>query len=101
MKAHNPGTLFRRRNLVTLTVLLLSGLVAAFGFAVSGARSSRGVQDVSASKEREVVDTVPAHVPIKVKVKNERALKDAGNKHWARDFEIEVKNTGDKPIYYL
>ncbi|MDT7807915.1 MAG: hypothetical protein QOJ70_1728 [Acidobacteriota bacterium] len=68
---------------------------------MSGARSPRGVQDVSASKEREVVDTVPAHVPIKVKVKNEQGLKDVGNKHWARDFEIEVKNTGDKPIYYL
>src|SRR6267142_246433 len=54
-------------------------------------------------EERELEDTIPAHVPIKVKIKaeKEQAFKDLSNEHWVRDLEIEVKNTGTKPIYFL
>jgi hypothetical protein len=54
-------------------------------------------------EERELEDTIPAHVPIKVKIKaeKEQAFKDLNNEHWVRDLEIEVKNTGTKPIYFL
>jgi hypothetical protein len=38
---------------------------------------------------------VPKHLPIKVKVKNHN------NEKWYEDVEVEVTNTGDKPIYYL
>ncbi|HEX8069810.1 MAG TPA: hypothetical protein VF546_07660 [Pyrinomonadaceae bacterium] len=51
--------------------------------------------------EREFEDKIPAHLPIKVKVKNIEKVKDLKNEHWGRDLEIEVRNTGTKPIYYL
>jgi hypothetical protein len=55
------------------------------------------------TEERELDDTVPKHLPIKVKIKKdkEKAFKDLKNERWSRDMEIEVTNTGDRPIYYL
>jgi hypothetical protein len=54
-------------------------------------------------EERVVEDKIPKHLPIKVKIRaqKEKAAKDLNNEHWHRDLEIEVKNTGDKPIYYI
>ncbi len=46
-------------------------------------------------------DEIPAHVPIKIKVKNEEKVKDLNNDKWLADLEIEVKNTGTNPIYFL
>src|SRR5215212_7843902 len=70
-------------------VLLLTGM-----FALSVAQST---------EERELENTVPKHLPIKVKIKKEKekAFKDLKNEKWLRDFELEVMNTGDKPIYFL
>lgn len=53
--------------------------------------------------ERELEVTVPKHLPIKVKIKaeKEKAFKDLKNEKWLRDFELEVTNTGNKPIYCL
>lgn len=55
----------------------------------------------SGAQEREFKNTARSHLPVKVKLKNEQAFKKLDNKRWARDFEVEVKNTGTKPIYYL
>ncbi len=46
---------------------------------------------------------IPKHVPIKIKLKTEKekAFKDLKNANWQRDFELEVTNTSDKPIYFL
>jgi hypothetical protein len=54
-------------------------------------------------EERELEDQLPKHLPIKVKIKadREKGFKELKNETWARDFILEVKNTGDKPIYYL
>jgi hypothetical protein len=55
-------------------------------------------QEVTAQSpevERVLEDKIPKHLPLKIKIKN------LNNEKWARDLEIEVKNTGDKPIYYL
>src|ERR1700686_785729 len=54
-------------------------------------------------EERQLEDTTPTHVPIKVKIKaeKEKSFKDLNNERWLRDLEIEVKNTGTKPIYFL
>jgi hypothetical protein len=52
-------------------------------------------------EERKFENTVPDHVPVKVKLKNEQTFKDVKNKNWARELELEVKNTGNKPIYFL
>src|SRR5215212_7525461 len=54
-------------------------------------------------EERELEDRIPKHLPIKVKIKKEKeeAFKDLKNEKWVRDFELEITNTGDKPIYFL
>ena len=56
-----------------------------------------------AKEERSLEDKTPKHLPIKVKLKadKERQFKDLDNPYWARDLEIEVKNTGTKAIYSL
>ncbi len=48
-------------------------------------------------------DKIPKHLPISVKLRTEkeRAFKEENNEKWFRDFELEVKNTGDKPIYFI
>jgi hypothetical protein len=53
--------------------------------------------------ERQFVDQIPKHLPIKVKIKKEKekAIKDLSNEKWVRDFQLEITNTGSKPIYFL
>jgi hypothetical protein len=55
------------------------------------------------TEERELEDRIPKHLPIKVKIRKEKekAFKDMKNEKWFRDLELEVTNTGDKPIYFL
>jgi hypothetical protein len=55
------------------------------------------------SEERRLEDKIPKHVPIKVKIKSEKekSFRDLANTKWVRDFELEVTNTSDKPIYFL
>jgi hypothetical protein len=54
-------------------------------------------------EERKFEDEIPKHVPIKFKLKaeKEKKFKDLKNPEWYRDFELEVTNTSDKPIYFL
>jgi hypothetical protein len=62
------------------------------------------VQSIAQStEERELEDKIPKHLPIRVKLKREKekAFKDLKNEKWVRDFELEVTNISDKPIYYL
>ena len=82
-----------RRRTVSFIVLLISLLV------LSTVRPASTAQ--SAAQEREFKNTIPEHVPIRVKLRNEQSFKRKENKNWARELEIEVKNTGSKPIYYL
>jgi hypothetical protein len=51
--------------------------------------------------EREFNDTVPKHLPLKLKLKNVEKVKSLANEDWLRDLEIEVENTSNKPIYFL
>ena len=53
--------------------------------------------------ERHLEDSIPKHVPITIKIKKEKeaGFKDLNNERWAREFELEVTNTGSKPIYFL
>jgi hypothetical protein len=101
MNAHDLRSMFSRQNLVALTVFFLLSLVVVFGFTVRGARYQREDAGSSAPNERKFENTIPEHVPIKVKLKSERSFKDLKNKGWARELELEVKNTGSKPIHYL
>lgn len=52
-------------------------------------------------QERELENLIPKHVPLGIKIRKEKEkeFKDLNNERWARDFELEVTNTGDKPIY--
>lgn len=59
------------------------------------------IDEARKAEEREVKDEIPAHVPIKIKLKNEEKVKDLKNDRWLADLEIEVRNTGPKPIYFL
>jgi len=54
-------------------------------------------------EERQLEDDIPKHLPIKFKLKadKEKKFKDLNNPTWYRDFELEVTNTSDKPIYFL
>jgi hypothetical protein len=88
----------RRPSLTQLLITLSAALVLAFGFAASTAQDNSGQSE---DEERKFENRIPAHVPVKVKLKNEQAFKDRKNKDWARGLEIEVRNTGTKPIYFL
>lgn len=60
-------------------------------------------EETSQDDVRQLEDQIPKHVPIKIKIKKEKeaAFKDLKNEKWAREFELEVTNTGTKPIYFL
>jgi hypothetical protein len=55
------------------------------------------------TEERIFENAVPKHVPLKVRIKKEREQRfnDLKNDKWVSEFELEVTNTGDRPIYYL
>ncbi|MDX6695501.1 MAG: hypothetical protein QOF02_3104 [Blastocatellia bacterium] len=95
MKLHRIFQLHSSK-LAALVVAVLSLLIVwcALGFVPSRAQ---------AVEERELEDKIPKHLPIKVKIKaeKERAFKDLENGRWFRDLELEVTNTGVKPIYFL
>lgn len=61
------------------------------------------IRGIAQSNERELEDRIPKHLPIRVKIKKEKekAFKDLQNEKWLRDFELEITNIGDKPIYFL
>lgn len=53
---------------------------------------------------RKLEDEIPKHIPLKIKIKKEKEkeFKDLKNEKWARDFELEVTNTGRRPsIFFL
>ena len=78
--------------------LLLPAFVVALVL-TSGVLPGRA--QATEKEEREVADKIPKHLPIKVKVKKPEKLKDAKNEEWLGELEVEVTNTGTKPIYYL
>jgi hypothetical protein len=94
MNAYLNRSVFRRRNLAAVVACLMFSLVAVCGLSYSRAQSDE-------QEEREVVEKIPKHIPIKVKIKKPERLKDAKNEDWLGELEVEVTNTGTKPIYYL
>src|SRR3982751_3808445 len=90
---------FKRATVLAKVLLLLSLVYVVSIFLISGTVGT----GIAQSEEREFEDTTPQHLPIKVKIKKEKekAFKDLKNEKWARDLEVEVTNTGEKPIYLL
>lgn len=80
-----------------IAVLLVLFVVGVLLMASRPTSSSALVQD------RILENKVREHVPIKFKIKKEKeeSFKDLKNEKWVREFELEVTNTGDKPIYFL
>src|SRR5215210_3162956 len=81
-----------RQRLVACASVVCLGL-ALF---VSGAAPVAGQE-----RARAVVSTVPARLPLKVVVKNRELVADPNNDRWLRDLEVEVTNTGSKPVYFV
>ena len=86
---NNPNTLAK-----TLATLSIVG-VLMLGSSLTSSRA--------AFQERIFEDKIPAHIPIKIKIRKEKeaSFKDLKNEKWLREFELELTNIGDKPIYYL
>ena len=99
MSPHNVTATLERQNLPILQIALLASslVVCAVGIVSSIAQSTPD----NSAEERKFESTIPEHVPLKVKIKNEQSFKDMKNKNWARELEIEIKNTGNKPIYFM
>ncbi len=94
MHPHDPQTLPRQRKFFApLTILAL--LIALCGVVIVSSIAQ------SEKKEREIEEKIPTHLPIKVKIKKPEKVKDLKNEDWLSDLEVEVINTGTKPIYYL
>jgi hypothetical protein len=76
-------------------------VVSLFTFALIKTTISTTAQ--SSQAKRQLDNRVPGHLPIKVKIKKEKEenFQDLKNERWIRDFELEVRNTGERPIYAL
>jgi hypothetical protein len=83
-------------------VLVIFGALL-FLMRIMSAPSIAQSPEAQAPKERVFENTVPKDVPIKIKIKKEKdeSFKDLKNDKWAFEFELELTNTGDKPIYFL
>jgi hypothetical protein len=78
--------------------LVLGGLFSSFEKASSQAPDQEPKQEIEMvppGQEKRFAIGVPAHLPLKIKVRN------ANSKRWAHDIEVEVTNSGDRPIYFL
>jgi len=82
-----------------ISVVLAIGLLLLF----NGASVPISAQQSASQPERQVENLIPKHVPLEVKLSKEKEKnwKDLENENWAKDFELEITNTGEKRIYYL
>lgn len=80
-------------------LLLVMRMVSAPG----SAQSQPPQNGAELQNQRLFENPIPKDVPIKVKIKKEKeeSAKSMTNEKWVREFELEVTNTGDKPIYFL
>lgn len=88
-----------------LNALAKTLTVALVAFVIGGlVTSSRQTSTSAASQEERVFENkIPSHIPIKIKIKKEKekSFKDLKNEKWLSEFEIEITNTGNRPIYFL
>lgn len=90
---------YRKMTLLKALVLLAVFTIASVAFCFHILAPGLAKND----EEREIEDKIPKHLPLKVKLKKEKEakIKDFKNDAWVPDFELEVTNTSEKPIYYL
>ena len=92
-------------NRMPIVCLVLLALTASAFIATQPAQSEIAAfkKTLPQEDERQLEDLIPKHVPVKIKIKKEKeaGFKDLKNEKWAWEFELEVTNTGTKPIYAL
>jgi hypothetical protein len=80
-----------------LAISILTTLLLALALT-----SKLGTSNVLANpqEERQLESVMPKHIPLLVNIRKEKEkqFKDLENERWTHDFELEVTNTGDKPI---
>lgn len=81
----------RRRGRAAVLFAVCVGLSLCAG-AAAGQVPARG---------RAVVVTIPARVPVRAEVRNAERVADPSNGLWLRELEVEVTNTGRKPVYFV
>lgn len=87
-----------RKNVSLLSKVFLLFAVSIFALARISTATAQS------PKPRRYIDIqIPKNVPLEVKLKKdkEKEFQDLYNERWIRAFELEVKNTGDRPIYAL
>ncbi len=86
---------------ITLALALLSK--GRFGPDSSRVAQAARKTQAAPAKKRLLENRVTEKFPVKVKIKREKEnrFRDLENEDWARDLELEVKNIGEKPIYFL
>ena len=96
----SPSKLMPPLRLLITSLILVIALMLLYKGASSPIRAQ---QSQSPPQERYFENTIPKHVPLDVKLtrEKEKNWKDLKNENWAKEFEIEITNTGDKPIYTL
>jgi len=89
------------RFLFALLVLAVASVLLIRG--TSHPATAQAPEKTVLATRRLLENRVPEHLPIRVKIKRdkEKLFRDLDNENWARDLELEVKNTGDKPIYSM
>lgn len=89
--------LHKRLTIFSLSLLFFLSCV----FIATGQEASS--IEVGPEDQRQFEDAIPKHLPIKIKIKKEieKGFRDLKNENWAREFELEVTNTGNKLIYCL
>lgn len=94
MDASRNSVLFAKALVLFFVFILLAILLMKTPQTSSGARLQ---------KERGFENAIPKDIPIDIKIKKEKekSFRDLANEGWAREFELELTNTGNKPIYYL
>lgn len=93
--------------LVARIVFALLVLAIASVFLIKGTSHPATAQSSEKSLEspnfRLFENRVPEHLPIRVRIRREKekTFRDLDNENWASELELDVKNTGEKPIYFL
>ena len=95
MDAQPKASTLLAKFLLLLFVLIIAGIFLMKGPLTTGISRGQG--------ERVFENEIPENAPIKIKIKKEKekSFKDLKDETWVREFELELTNTGDKPIYFL
>ena len=82
---------------------ILAAVLALSVVGILMTASLRTSSSAAAFQERIFENQIPSHIPLKIKIKKEKedSFKDLKNQKWLRGFELELTNTGDKPIYFV